>query len=83
MWDNTCDFKSDDKCDPYGYMNTDDIEHMEVYNVTNVKKFKIGFINIFRLTKYQDHKDANEDHFELLVTSLNEKPLFNKHDGAT
>ena len=83
MWDNTCNFKSDSDCEAQGYMNTDEIEHMEVFNVTNVKNLKIGFINIFRLNKYKDHPDADEDHFELLVTSLKEKALFNDHDGAT
>lgn len=83
MWDNTCNFKSDDNCEAVGYMNTDEIEHMEVFNVTNVENFKIGFINIFRLNKFKDHPDANMDHFELLITSMHEKALFNKHDGAT
>jgi hypothetical protein len=63
-------------------MNSSDIENMEIFNVTNVMNMQIGFINIFKLTKYIDHPDANEDHFELVVTSMNEPPLFNKRDAG-
>ena len=51
-------------------MNTTEIEHMEVFKVKNVKNFTIGFINIFRLTKMVYHEHSDDDHFELLVTSL-------------
>jgi hypothetical protein len=54
MWKTSavCNFKGDLDCDPYGYMGTEEIEHQEVFNVSNAKDFKIGFINIFKLTKY-------------------------------
>jgi hypothetical protein len=64
-------------------MNNSDIEHMEVYNISNVQNLKIGFINVFKLTKNTAHPDAEEDHFELVITSLEEKLIAKfKHSGA-
>jgi hypothetical protein len=83
MWDTTCNFKASSDCDPHGYMTTQDIEHMEIFNTSNVRNMKIGFINIWGLNKIREHQNANEDHFELLITSLMEPTLFKRHDSAT
>ena len=83
MWDNTCNYKADENCSKHGYMTNDEISHMDVFNITSSSNLKIGFINIFALKKYLGHPDAEEDHFELVVTSVENRMLAKfKHSGA-
>ena len=56
------------KCEKYGYMNNDQIENGEKFDITYGSNLKLGYINIFKLTKYEGTPERIEDHFELITT---------------
>ena len=56
------------KCDKFSYMNNDQIENKEKFNITYGSNLKLGFINIFKLTKYEGTPERIEDHFELITS---------------
>jgi hypothetical protein len=49
-------------------MNNDQIENKEKFNITYGSNLKLGFINIFKLTKYEGTPERIEDHFELITS---------------
>jgi len=56
------------KCEKYSYMNNDEIENKEKFDITYGSNLKVGYINIFKLTKYEGTPERIEDHFELITT---------------
>jgi hypothetical protein len=56
------------KCEKYSYMNNDQIENDEQFDITYGSNLKVGYINIFKLTKYEGTPERIEDHFELITT---------------
>jgi len=62
-------------CNEHGYMVNEDVNHQEVFNLTNVRDLQIGFINIYRITK---GKSATiRDHFEMVISYF-PKPLYER-----
>jgi len=69
---------------PFSYMNNDQIENKEKFNITYGSNLKLGYINIFKLTKYEGAPERIEDHFELITSYKRPKgvhPISNP-DGA-
>ena len=49
-------------------MNNDQIENKELFNITYGRNLILGYINIFKLTKYEGTPERIEDHFELIAS---------------
>ena len=62
-------------CKEQGFMVNDDVNHGEIFNLTDIRDLKVGYINIFALTK--GYNSQLKDHFELVLTFF-PKPLFNQ-----
>lgn len=61
-------------------MVNDDVNHQEIFNITNVRDLKVGFINIYAITK--GYNSALKDHFELIITNF-PKSVFTQIENET
>ena len=67
-------------CNEKGYMTNDDVNHQEIFNLTNIRDLQVGYINIYAITK--GYNSALKDHFELVLTYF-PKPFIERVENAS